>query len=377
MTNAYGKHRLVVATLLLVSALGLVAPALVGFLVEARYRDLAAQRGVVDMDFQRGWFGSRARWRLRLPDLPPLSIVDRIRHGPLLFDGLALARVTSRAQGPASGRGALEATTRVAWNGEADARLSWPGPLRLRGFGTLRDGVLDVRFDAALSYLVAHARAARLDLEDGVSGLREAVIGLALRRSGKLWGGELQARAAELAIESRRATAVELRATLARVDPYRLGALPALLADPGSGLFGQLARLRLAAQILPPLLSSAPRLSIQRFHFDDEAGEVSLSGHLGVDPGWAGDRSLLRVPLYLDAALDGELPVRLARAWIMAWLARRGARGADADEVLKTLARGGWLERNADRVRVRARAQDGILELNGKSLPLSGLLFGS
>lgn len=94
---------------IVVLALVLGAPAIVGFKVEDRYQlliDRAQQRGlnITAHDYQRGWFSSTATTRFQ--SVKPgqaagdgqslgLTLVSTISHGPLVSTGLGLAEIDS------------------------------------------------------------------------------------------------------------------------------------------------------------------------------------------------------------------------------------------------------------------------------------------
>ncbi len=368
------KRLLVVVALLALLLLSL--PALVGLQVESEYRHLASQRAVSALDFERGWFGSRARWRLRAPNLPPLEIVDRVRHGPWLGDGFGLARVASRAQG----LDGVTLATRIALDGAGETQIAWSRPLSLNGARLAAGGNAELRVspDLGAAWVRGEAPAASLDGPGTQARLRQPRFEIRLTRAASEWDGHLSLDAESLESAARPLAPVHLEASFSRIDPYLIQALaPLLEGGRGGGLLRQLARLRIAAQVLPSFLASAPELRIEELTLGKGAGRARLSGWLTIDDAWRGDRSLLQLPQFLDAGFDADLPEPLARAWLRQWLDWRGGDGAQAGDLLDWLTRGGWLRRHAGRVEVRARVQDGILELNGKSLPVQSFLFGS
>ena len=170
-----------------IGAVLLALPGVIGFQMESRYQALLenleqAGLSVVDNDYQRGWFGSSARTRLRV--VFPEQAIDQdigevgfevrsdIVHGPLIPNGLGLGEIDSEIwvdgerlfpeEYPASMK------TLVALDGGGQVRLELP-PITLTPqsdrpaveFAGLSGSI---RFDAELSEAEAEVRM------EGVSG---------------------------------------------------------------------------------------------------------------------------------------------------------------------------------------------------------------
>ncbi len=379
---------LVAIVLLLIVAM---LPVLVGMRIEAEYRQFAEQRAVSGLGFDRGWFQSSARWRLQLPDMPAFDVVDEIRHGPLLpSGGVALASIRSRfsSDTPPSSS-VIRARTRIALNGDGRVFVHIPKSIPLAGARLGADADGEIRFDADFDAVDADLRLPGLDFS--IAGDRLSLDGTELRiglqRVADDWLVTLRVTADSLRMARQRYTAFQADIDLNHVDPYLLHMLvSASRTRHANVIVAGLARLRLATRTLPMFLADGPELILRRLRLRTGQGELLASGRLAVDPAWQRESgSLMKVPAYLLARLDASAPVDLARRLPGLALpprrsgnAGRGVAGkARADQRLESLIADGWLLRKDDRLDVHVDLQDGILDINGKALPLNLLLFGS
>lgn len=134
-----------VALFVLIGAVLLAAPGVIGFQVQDYYQQLMQELGkggaqVVSGDYRRDWFGARdeTRFRIQLPKQPgeqeqqtlEFSLTSEIVHGPLTSSGLALAEVHSeiRLQGEALLPEDYQATisTLIGVDGEGTTRIDLP-----------------------------------------------------------------------------------------------------------------------------------------------------------------------------------------------------------------------------------------------------------
>ena len=383
-------RRFVLAAIVLLLIVALL-PVLVGMRVEAWYQQLAEQRAVSRLGFDRGWFESSARWRLQLPDMPAFEVVDEIRHGPLLpSGGVALASIRSRfsSDTPLSSS-VIHARTRIALDGDGRVFVRIPKSIPLPGARLGGDADGEIRFDAGFETLDADFHLPSLDLLLAGDRLRldDTALRIGLQRVADDWLVALHVAADGLRMAQRRYTGLRADIDLKHVDPYLLQTLlSASRQRHANAIVAGLARLQMATRVLPMFLADGPELVLQRLRLRTDQGELSASGRLSVDPAWQREsRSLFKVPAYLLARLDASMPVELARRLLRLGLRLResgnqgrGVAGeAHAGQRLESLIADGWLLRKGDRLDVHVNLQDGILAVNGKALPLNLLLFGS
>ena len=134
-----------VVLFLLLAAVLVAAPAVIGFQVESYYQQLVQQLGsggaqVVAREYRRGWFGAQGETRFRMevplhPDSNELrtlefSLVSEIVHGPLTSAGLNLAEIESefRAEGEQLLPADYQATisTLIDIGGQGTTRIDLP-----------------------------------------------------------------------------------------------------------------------------------------------------------------------------------------------------------------------------------------------------------
>ncbi len=368
-----------------------ILPVLVGMRIESQYRQFAEQRAVSRLGFDRGWFHSTAHWRLQLPDMPVLDVVDEIRHGPLLpSGGMALASIYSRFSSdiPVSSP-VIHAHARIALDGDGRVSVRIPKSIPLAGVRLRGDVDGEIRFDADFNTLDAGFHLPGLDLPLAGDRLRleGATLRIGLQRVAGDWLVSLHVAAAGLRMARQRYTDLQVDIGVNHVDPYLLQTLlSASQQRHANAIVAGLARLRLITRVLPMFLADDPELVLKRLRLRSDKGELLASGRLTVDSAWQREsRSLLKVPAYLLARLDASMPIDLARRLLRLGLRLRqyGNQGhgvvaeARIGQRLETLIAAGWLLRKGDRLDVHADLQDGILAINGKALPLNLLLFGS
>ncbi len=167
-----------VVLFILLGALVLAAPGIIGYQAETYYQGLMGQfsKGgleTVSQTYQRNWFGAEAqtRFRVNLPAGPDraeaeafeFSLLSQIDHGPLTGDGLALALIQSEIK--SEGEAILpedyqaEIKTLIDISGQGITRIKLPAAeldaqddrpaVRFEGM----DG--EVRFDAAREAIAA------------------------------------------------------------------------------------------------------------------------------------------------------------------------------------------------------------------------------
>ncbi|MCW8944072.1 MAG: YdgA family protein [Sedimenticola sp.] len=185
-----------VALFILLGALVLAAPGIIGYQVETYYQGLMGQfsKGgleTVSQTYQRNWFGAEAQTRflVKLPAGPDrdeaeafeFSLFSQIDHGPLTGDGLALALIQSDIK--SEGEAILpedyqaEIKTLIDMGGEGVTRIKLPAAelearddrpaIRFEGM----DG--EMRFDAALEAIAAEFTLPVLILSDDTQQLLE------------------------------------------------------------------------------------------------------------------------------------------------------------------------------------------------------------
>ncbi|MCW8891210.1 MAG: YdgA family protein [Sedimenticola sp.] len=166
------------ALFIVLGALAMAAPGLIGYQVETYYQGLMGQFGksgldVVSQTYQRNWFGAEAhtRFQVNLPVGPEraetetfsFNLISQIDHGPLTSDGLALAKIKSEitSEGEAFLPADYEAeiNTLIDIGGQGVTRVKLPATqsdavgdrpaIRFEGM----DG--EMRFDAALETVSA------------------------------------------------------------------------------------------------------------------------------------------------------------------------------------------------------------------------------
>lgn len=418
------------AALGVVALLGLVAPGLMGYLLEPGHRQalerLPAPLRPESSEYQRGWFGSRAAWILATPaGGPRLKLDIEITHGPLLLAGIlrpgplvgmgtlrgrlalgdpspGLAAPLAMGQGwvsadgrlqmewwglapgPAGGRdwARIEGAVHQGWELQAQLAALPIGPAAtgLR----LRDIKLQARFESAADVWVLGeltASVGRLGQADASRGLAAEGLRLHATREGAdadhgLW--RLAAERLRLGGAAWGPAGLELRPSGLAADWWR-GPDPATQTtwlDRLAGLRLQVPALRLVGE--RGALLVALSLSVRA---PDAPSGVGLADWLAAIDGQANvtvGRELLR------EELERLTRQRLARA-----PAPKTSQGGprpllreDIDEraavqtsrQLALFVNQGYLRRTDGGFRTRLELRDGELRLNGKTVTLAQIV---
>ncbi|MCW8906757.1 MAG: YdgA family protein [Sedimenticola sp.] len=167
-----------VALFVLLGAILLAAPGVIGFQVQDYYQQLMQELGkggakVVAGDYRREWFGARdeTRFRVQVPKQPggketqtlEFSLVSEIVHGPLTSSGIALAEVRSeiRIEGeallPADYQASID--TLITITGQGTTRINLPAtriPAKGKQPAMQFDGMQgEMRFDPGFEQVAA------------------------------------------------------------------------------------------------------------------------------------------------------------------------------------------------------------------------------
>lgn len=177
-----------VVLFLLLGAVLVAAPAVIGFQVESYYQQLMQQLGtggvqVVAREYRRGWFGAQGetRFRVEVPQKPDsrqmrtleLSLVSEIVHGPLTSAGLKLAEIQSefRIEGEQLLPTDYQATisTLIDIGGQGTTRIDLPAthiPAREQQPAIRFDGMQgEMQFDAGFEQATARLEMSALTFE--------------------------------------------------------------------------------------------------------------------------------------------------------------------------------------------------------------------
>lgn len=194
-----------------------------------------------------------------------------------------------------------------------------------------------------------------------------------------------QAQARDLTLGDRTYQAPRLGVTAERLDGEAIADLISSLSTfysgavprPMRGLLGA----ALLAQILPRLAATRPRISIDPLQMDSPEGPLSARLDLSLEPGSKaakGPGLNPARPADWIAAIQAEgeidLPEPLARRWAAG--EGLGSKTAAQPSRLQRWLDDGWLSLREGRIRSAFRLADGLLTINGKTLPLLGLPSG-
>jgi len=224
----------------------------------------------------------------------------------------------------------------------------------------------------------------------GAPGIRLEGFGIRMVRDTR--DGRLDARlsfsATELSTAGETYGPSEMVLAAERLDTDALVDLAEGMRLLGSGRVSQemrgLITAGLMARLLPRLAASGARLAVDPVRIQTPKGPAMGRLDLRLDP----DAPLPRWPSLAFGdwlalfQVDGELSVPEAVA--LSWLERFGderslslsdtnaiaAAREEADELLGTWTRGGWISRQDGRVASAVRLGDGLLTVNGKTLPI-------
>ncbi|CAN5283745.1 hypothetical protein BH24PSE2_BH24PSE2_24040 [soil metagenome] len=413
------RRRLLAGIAVLV-ALGLLAPGLVGVLAQNRHEQrleetigAAPWLRITAEDFDRGWFRSRARYRVELgealqknpapaagtrrADAPALLIDSRLGHGPFaLGTGLVLARIESQLTivGADHSPVTLPAPviTRIDLDGGGTAQYSG-GPVRVETDGRrihLTGAEIAARFDpehlivrgrlAALTAVDAHGRfeAAPLkfsvahDVGDGGSSAYNVELQIPhaelTGREARLSFSDLRFSHAETQSADRIAAAIAIRVEELQVGERTLG--PAVLrlqaTDLDAVALDRLATANRDAESSEPgaalmaLVASGASASIDPLRVNTPDGEVSVTARFEFAEHPANGGSALLGPGF-SGALRLEVPQAIAAA--------AAAARPQFELWLQTLLDLGFVEAEQDRYRLNAEYRNGLLTVNGIPLP--------
>lgn len=173
-----------------------------------------------------------------------------------------------------------------------------------------------------------------------------------------------------------------------RVDAVAIGDLATTLQTLSSGTLPRAMRnlmtAALLARVLPRIAAAEPRIAINPVRMDTPEGPLTGRFELLVEPrddaaGTTGRRDSAKVGAWVAALrADGEIdmPESLARRWLagtgLGGSPAPGA-GAQAPSTLDTWLRDGWISLRDGRVASAIHLADGLLTVNGKTLPLLSL----
>ena len=177
-------------------------------------------------------------------------------------------------------------------------------------------------------------------------------------------------RQARLGVSAERLDAAALSDLVNALETISSGTVPRAMR----GLLGA----ALLAEVLPRIAATEPRISIEPVRMDTPDGALSAQLNVMIAPGAnKGGNPGARLPRGTDwiAALqaDGEidLPEPLARRWLVG--SGSGTKAAPGPSQLQKWLDGGWIAIREGRVTSAFHLADGLLTVNGKTLPLSGL----
>jgi hypothetical protein len=282
---------------------------------------------------------------LALPDLelatiPPAGLPGSTGSGVPL-GSLAGARISadlsSWVGGLYAGTASLEVrSARLAGTSDPDGpgSAAASAETRLDGFRARldqspRQGLLDLRLDLATDSLAV-----------GGAGYRDARIALSAQ---SLDGAAL----AEL-----------------------ISALRTLKANGATPAIRGLAGAAMVTRLLPQLAAASPRIDLDPVRIETLQGAVTGRLNLGIEK--PPDQS--KGPFAWIRALGGQADLALPRSTALDWLARGAARTQEsAEQRLARLSADGWIGERDGRVGADWRLADGLLTLNGRTLPLTAL----
>jgi hypothetical protein len=143
-----------------------------------------------------------------------------------------------------------------------------------------------------------------------------------------------------------------------------------------------LAQALLIARLVSALAASEARIGLDPARIESPDGAAAIRLTLGLDPEVAGSRvgtaRLMDWTALVRADGDLEIPTSLALRWLAQWIARsRGLESAsdsaarrEAQSLLDNWKRDRWVAIEDGRIVSSLRLGDGLLTINGKTLPL-------
>ena len=150
-----------------------------------------------------------------------------------------------------------------------------------------------------------------------------------------------------------------------------IAGLRALSAGATSPAMRGLLGATLAARLLPQLAAAQPRIGIDPLVIQTPTGPVSGRLDLGLGTRSADAGRLILDPTGWLRTLTGEGELALPHAVALEWLARAGPASSEPPQaILDRWAANGWISAQNDRIASGFRLADGLLAVNGKTLPL-------